>query len=214
MPKTKTSADRKRFARKCKQQRRVAPVILPCAVKDLLKGRPDQKLLTDHLKAIEVHRRKYLLRIKKETDAAAIPAHKAKVTEAKGEHEATLFMIENYPDAVILWTFTAGTGIDQLWFDPPDEYVIVEAKGPGATLSTGAAKGDQMSKQWVRNSLEEVVNSPNTAPADRNHAQRMLDAMDVGPPPKVHGCVIEARKDGGSEEKLNVPDSGIYHKTT
>jgi hypothetical protein len=189
----------------------------------MLTGRPDEKLLSDHLKAIEVHRLKYLARIrqvkqqiarKNMAEAQAIPAHKAKVTEAKGEYEATLWMLQYHPSN-ILWTFTAGTGFDQLWYtgNPPDEYVIVEAKGPGATLSTGAAKGDQMSKQWVRNSLQEVIGSPTTTATDRGHAQRMLDAMDAGPPPKVFGCVIEAKPGGGAEEK-GCPDRGVYHLTT
>lgn len=217
------------YKRAAKQERFVANPVLPCDLKKKIKSRKDAKRLEAHLNAIEAHRQLYENRLKQAqaklakgdaSEQQAIPAHKAKVTEAKGEYEATVLMIENYvkskggSDFELLWGFSAGTGIDQVWVagKPPHTYVIVEAKGPGATLSTNAAKGDQMSKQWVRASLESVVNSSKSGQTDIDHAQRMLDAMDGGPPPQVLGRVIEAEPNGGAKE-IGCPDKGIYHKT-
>ena len=210
-------AVRLKLARKAKQDRLEIKPIMPCAVAAMIKKRPDQALLKKQLDAISVHEQKYQARQKKEPD---VFAHKAKITEAKGERAATLLMIKEYVAAKgkgnyqILWTFTAGTGIDQLWYAGPpfDAYVIVEAKGPGATLSTSAAKGDQMSKMWVRKCLEQVTLSQKSNSADIKHALRMLGAMHKGPPPEVFGKVIEAKPDGGAKE-VYCPDKGIYHKT-
>ncbi|MCS6123671.1 hypothetical protein G3469_12055 [Shewanella baltica] len=41
------------------------------------------------------------------------------------------------------------------------EYFVVEAKGPGAKLSTGASKGDQMTDRWVKNNLQAMEESKN-----------------------------------------------------
>lgn len=79
-------------------------------------------------------------------------------------------------------------------------------------LSTGAAKGDQMSKQWVRASLDQTSVGKNTSSVDKKRADRMLHAMDNGPPPKVLGRVIEAIQGGGAKE-VGCPDKGIYHAT-
>ena len=109
--------------------------------------------------------------------------------------------------------FSAGIGIDQIWYVPSRKiYVVVEAKGPGAVLSTDAAKGPQMSKIWVRNSLEAMVNSPSSSAGDVAMAQEMLGAMDNGPPPEVRGMVWEALEGGGAVQK-GCPDKGIYHAT-
>jgi hypothetical protein len=221
---------REKHVRKVKQIRAEIKPVIGCQVSKLIQGRPDEVLLQKHLDAIDLHRQTYEARIKQAmgqqkkgqaSQVHAIPAHKAKVTEAKGEHEATLLMVQQYSnqpgksDFHLVWGFSSGTGIDQLWATgetPPKQYIIVEAKGPGATLSTNAAKGDQMSKQWVRSSLESVGNSPSSTQDDRDHAKRMLKGMDLGPPPEVYGRVIEALPGGGAKE-VGCPDKGIYHKT-
>ena len=219
---------RQRLGRQCKQERLVVSATLPCDLEKRIKKRPDNLLLAEHVKAILAHKAKYKARLKaakaklKRGDASeqhAMPAHKAKVTEAKGEYEATVLMIDKYvkakggADYQILWTFSAGTGIDQLWYSKAaDTFIVVEAKGPGATLSTNAAKGDQMSKQWVRACLNEVNNSKNSDAAAKKVAKRMLNAMDNGPPPKILGRVIEALPGGGAKE-VGCPDKGIYHHT-
>lgn len=209
-----------------KQVRLVVTPVLACAVKGLLKGRSDKAQLKKHLEAIQAHRMKYEKRIQDAkalkakgnvSQMHAVPAHKAKVTEAKGEHEATLLIVQKYcagmGDYELKWGFSAGVGIDQLWYSASsDTYMVVEAKGPGAGLSNQAAKGDQMSKQWVRNSLTSVRNSKNTSDVEKADAKRMLKAMNSGPPPKVIGKVIEANKGGGAVER-GCPDKGIYHAT-
>jgi hypothetical protein len=194
--------------RAAKKPRVTTDPVLPCEVEGKIKDRSDAAKLREHLQAIQAHREKYEKRLQEEPD---VSAHKGKITEAKGEHEATLLMIQRYPDYEIIWDFAAGTGIDQLWYNKStDTYIMVEAKGPGATLSTGAAKGDQMTLEWVRNSLTEVKNSKSSNDEDRQRAEKMLNAMDNGPSPQVLGRVIEAKEDGGAEEKP-CPDGGIYH---
>lgn len=218
---------RQSYPRKAKQERTVLQPVLKCDVAKLIAGRTDSKLLKKHLQEINLHRQKWVMRqrvarekLKKgdASEAHKIPSYKAKVTEAQGEHEATLLMVSNYTKEKygatyhLLWPFSAGTGIDQLWWSEKDDtYIIVEAKGPGAILSTNAAKGDQMSKMWVKNSLESVKNSPKATDTDKKHAEQMLAAMAVGPPPEVYGRVIEALPGGGAKE-VGCPDKGIYHK--
>jgi hypothetical protein len=214
--------------RKGKLVRFVANPVLPCDVAKLLKGRPDKLLLQNHLLAIEAHRQKYQNRLDRAkakqakgdaSEVHAMPAHMAKITEATGEREATLLMVQEFVRSKVGATyalkrgFSAGTGIDQIWYSlSKDTFMVVEAKGPGATLSTNAAKGDQMSKQWVRASLEEAKNSPSTGTEEKKMARRMLNAMDNGPPPEVRGAVIEALPGGGAKV-VACPDKGIYHAT-
>lgn len=240
MPPPGTSADKKRkadsteptdpspsrevFRRECKRRIVVSKPVLACGVVALLTGRNDEARLTAHLKAIASHKAKYQARVddarrKNEdgdaSDMHAVPANKAKVTEAIGEHETTVHILQHHQPYELLWGFSAGTGIDQVWakvMPDPTSYLIVEAKGPGASLSTSAAKGDQMSKMWVRSSLEQIINSRSSSAADIAHAQSMLDAMDEGPPPDVRGLVVEAIKGGGARE-VACPDKGVYHAT-
>jgi hypothetical protein len=220
---------RTRYARAAKAERVVVAPVMSCQLKKLLQDRADKKRLKAHFNAILAHKAKYKQRKKiaeakrakgDVSEVHAIPAHKAKITEAEGEYEATLLMIQQYvakngtgDTYSIGWTFTPGVGIDQMWYSASaDTYILVEAKGPGAMLSSGAAKGDQMTKQWVRASLASVVNSKTSSDDDKAHARKMIGAMDNGPPPKVIGRVIEAEKGGGARE-VSCPDKGIYHAT-
>ena len=219
-----TNPPRRGPARGVKAVRRTVAPVLACAIKGLIKNRADRLVLEAHLYAIASHKLKYEGRIAQAealklkgnvTEMQGVPAHKAKITEAIGEHEATLLVIQQYAAAQgnyeLRSGFSAGVGIDQIWYSAEeDTYMLVEAKGPGATLSTAAAKGDQMSKQWVRNSLNSIVNSPSSSDQDVADAEAMLGAMDNGPPPKVIGKVIEALPGGGAIEK-GCPDQGIYH---
>jgi len=213
-----------RLSRTCKQARVMVKAVLACDVANLISGRPDVTLVQAHLEAIEEHRLKYQARLDtiakqiKDGNAAqkhAIPPNKAKVTEATGEHETTLWCIQNLKDYEIRSGFAAGIGIDQIWAKKNgsgeiESYAIVEAKGPGAMLSTDAAKGDQMSTQWVKASLEQVVSSSKTSATEKADARAMLKAIASGPPPEVRGYVIEALPGGGAIQK-GCPDKGIYH---
>ncbi len=220
-----SAAKRKVLGRACKQVVVNVRAVAECAVKGLVKGRDDAATLKPHLAAIEMHRLVYTARLNqaqaklKKGDASeeqAIAPHKAKITEAKGEREATLLMMQKFGpangDFQLVRGFSAGTGIDQIWYSAEqDAYIIVEAKGPGATLSTGAAKGDQMSKMWVKASLEEERDRSEDGSPEQGNAKRMLGAMQKGPPPQVLGLVIEANPGGGAELR-GCPDKGVYHK--
>jgi len=123
--------------------------------------------------------------------------------------------MENLQDYEIRSGFAAGIGIDQVWAKKDESgafthYAIVEAKGPGAKLSDNAAKGDQMSTQWVKASLEQAVVSGKTTEQEKADARAMLHAMAHGPPPYVNGYVIEAKPGGGAVQR-GCPDKGIYH---
>lgn len=226
LPKGITSPTRHRYPRAAKAVRMTVAPVLACAIKSLIKGRKDYGLLKLHLEAIAAHELKYQQRVEQAkalqrkgnaSQMHSVPAHKAKITEAKGEREATLLIVQKYAKAMgdyeLRSGFSAGVGIDQIWYSTTTKtYMLVEAKGPGATLSTSAAKGDQMSKQWVRNSLNSIVSSPSSSTRDIADAKLMLRAMDNGPPPKVIGKVIEALDGGGAVER-GCPDKGIYHAT-
>jgi hypothetical protein len=218
---------RARLARAVKQVPFTATPVLHCDAAKLIAGRSDEAALKEHLDEIDKHRLKYedrlskigaQMKVRNFVNVTALAPNKAKVTEALGEYEATMAVLKNYGsgngDYQLLWGFSAGIGIDQLWYSTTeDTYLIVEAKGPGAQLSTAAAKGDQMSTQWVVSSLNAVAYSSKSSPDDRRHANTMLRSINGKPPPKVIGRVIEALKGGGSRESTSCPDKGIYHGT-
>lgn len=119
-------------------------------------------------------------------DTQAAGGYKALVTEAIGERAAAQYMERNNPDFVMDQGFTPGKGFDQLYtkYDPagnPLQRMIVEAKGPNGVLSTTAAKGPQMSQQWVENTVSEMVKSRDAA--TNGLGQRLQDALDFGDPP-------------------------------
>jgi hypothetical protein len=138
--------------------------------------------------------------------------YKAKVTEAVGERSATEYMEKNHPDFVMDQGFKPGSGFDQVYtkYDAagnPQEMMIVEAKGPGAELSTDAAKGPQMSQQWVENTVSDMVKSDD--PATKALGQKLQTALDDGEPP-VTGKVIQATGSGGATE-VPLPSDPVYN---
>jgi hypothetical protein len=170
---------------------------------------------TQSYKDIEAHRQKY----QSAEDAARqagenrkAGGYKAKVTEAVGEKAATEYMEKNNPDFVMDKGFKPGQGFDQVYtkYDAagnPTEMMIVEAKGPGAQLSTNAAKGPQMSQEWVENTVSDMVKSDD--PATKALGQRLQTALDDGEPP-VTGKVLEAVQGGGAKE-VPLPDNPVYN---
>jgi hypothetical protein len=217
-PPTGGTNKRKQPARSVKRVPTVVEVTLPCGLKMTIDLRDDKVLLREHFVAIKKHKTKYEDRLATRTggeDLHAHPAWKAKVTEAIGEDEASKFMISQYPTYEIFTGFAAGTGFDQVWREagPPEKFVIVEAKGPGASLSTNAAKGAQMSKEWVGNTLDEIISSPTKSDDEKAAATRMKQAMDSGPPPDVTGEVLTAEPGGGARSMALPPDGGVYHAT-
>lgn len=118
-------------------------------------------------------------------------------------------MRQNHPGYEMVSGFAPGTGYDQVYVKrnaagEVTEYMVVEAKGPGAELSTKAKKGPQMSQKWVKNSADEWAKSGNPVAKD------IQKAMKNGPPPKVRGMVVQSQPDGSTRE-LPVPDGGIYN---
>lgn len=139
--------------------------------------------------------------------------YKSKVTEAVGERAAATYMETNHPDFVMDKGFTKpGQGFDQVYtkYDAagnPVETMIVEAKGPRATLSTDAAKGPQMSQEWVENSVSDMLKSDD--PDTRALGKRLQDALDTGDPP-LTGKVIQA-VEGGAANEVPLPDNPVYN---
>ncbi|MGH1485268.1 MAG: hypothetical protein ACRBCI_03540 [Cellvibrionaceae bacterium] len=180
-----------------------------------------EEKLNDHHQAVDDHQARYEQR---RDDAIAdgesnrtVGAHKAKITEAKGERAAADYMSNNHPDADIVRGFEPGTGFDQVWAKRnPDgsvsEYMIVEAKGPGAKLSTNANKGKQMSQEWVENTAEQMSRSSNTSASQLGND--VMDAIDLGPPPKVTGIGLEAIEQNGSitgARQIALPDGADFN---
>lgn len=85
--------------------------------------------------------------------------------------------------------------VDQIWAKRDEngkviEYFVVEAKGPGAKLLTGAKKGEQMTDLWVKKSLESTENSEKYK--EKNQlGEDILDAIE-NEELKVTKLVIEA----------------------
>ena len=85
-----------------------------------------------------------------------------RITEAVGEAAAAICVLENYPGYRMIWGahLHAGVGIDQIWrLDNRNgsfDYLIVEAKGPGAGLIQSPflpPNYNQMDEGWVINHL-------------------------------------------------------------
>jgi hypothetical protein len=93
--------------------------------------------------------------------------------------------------------------------------MIVEAKGEGAGLSSGADKGDQMDARWVTNTVEAM--NPKT-PEETKLKQYMLAALkgEAGAP-KLTGKVIGIKKGVTGEQPLpawgDYPPGGDYGGT-
>lgn len=177
----------------------------------------DQMPLSDDtLDDIHAKQRSKLLAYRDEHFAVTPTAHsKRALTEFIGESATFMYVYEHYrlgPDgAQLLWEFAPGIGIDQLWHSPSlDRYYVVEAKGPGATLSLNADKGEQMSLAWLTITLQKMLLNPTLDIAYRGPAVEMLRAIAIGPPPEVVGYVVQAT-DGGGAVLLDCPDDGIYH---
>ncbi len=98
-----------------------------------------------------------------------------RITEAVGEAAAAIYMLENHAGYTMIWGahVHAGTGIDQIWkrtnHGGSVDYIIVEAKGPGATLlqSSFVPSGyNQMEFGWVVNHLYSMQQNGHAAGTD------------------------------------------------
>jgi hypothetical protein len=130
------------------------------------------------------------------------------VTESKGERAAAKEIERLHPDWELATGFEPGTGFDQVYIKRAadgtiEEYIIVEAKGPGAKLSTGAKKGPQMSKKWVNNTVDDMARDGDQLGLD------LQNAMNTGKP-KVSGMALEATGPD-TAKSIPVPDGGRYN---
>ncbi|XXT18670.1 RHS repeat-associated core domain-containing protein [Sorangium sp. So ce429] len=178
-----------------------------------------KKKLEKHLADVSAHKKKYedkLAQAKGANKSARTQgAYKAKLTEARGELDGASLMREKHPDLEMVRGFKPGTGFDQVYVKrgkggAVEEIVIVEAKGPGASLSKGAKKGDQMDKKWVKNTATKMTNSKD--PETRKLGRDILDALENGDP-KVTGKVTQS-VEGGAPRELpshEIPDNGTYN---
>jgi hypothetical protein len=173
--------------------------------------RHDKAALLASLRRVSQHMKTYGARATKVIVGAAKArsSHLAKVTEGTGETAATAFVAKNYPGFQLVHGFGAGRGIDQVWHKAGAhaEYLLVEAKGPAASLS-----GAEMSLAWVQKKAKELGADP--------HGQAIASA--VGPPggavtaaggavPRVSGIVLRASWTTAgtlTAKKLAVPGGG------
>lgn len=98
-----------------------------------------------------------------------------RITEAVGEAAAAMYVLENHAGFQMTWGahVHSGTGIDQIWrYDHVNgacDYLIVEAKGPGAGLlySPFLPPGyNQMDRGWVINHLHSMNQNGHAAGQD------------------------------------------------
>ncbi|ATB43557.1 hypothetical protein CYFUS_009037 [Cystobacter fuscus] len=174
------------------------------------------KRLARHLENVAAHKAKYEKALeaakKRNAKPRTLGAHKGKITEAVGEEAAAKHVAKNHPELELRHGFKQGVGFDQVYVKRGldgkiKEYVIVEAKGPGAKLGTTKTKGDQMSTQWVKGTAEEM------AAKNMGLGRELVEALGSKPPPKVTGMVVEALEGGGAREYLppGIQASGRYN---
>lgn len=134
-------------------------------------GGLDKDNLEDHLEAV--------------ADLMELNHKQVDATEGTGEAAAALGVIVYKNNAYrMLWGrhVHAGAGIDQIWGKPNpaggySHYLIVEAKGPGQTLTVDAWQplnvGTQMSKRWILDRLSKM------SAAGHNLATKILTRIGV-----------------------------------
>jgi len=85
-----------------------------------------------------------------------------RITECVGEAAAAIYVLERHPAFQMIWGYHvhSGTGIDQIWERPNQaggsDFLIVEAKGPGAGLNFSGFVPpgySQMQEGWIANHL-------------------------------------------------------------
>lgn len=84
-------------------------------------------------------------------------------TEVVGEAAAAIYMMsmKNY---ILRRGIAKGTGIDQIWqHKTSSAYYIVEAKGPGASITSDYRYFPQMSRDWVVHNLVRMTHSGTTS---------------------------------------------------
>lgn len=174
-------------------------------------GRTDRKIVLRHFKSLY-------------SDSLAIKAkNKTSGTEITGEYSTAKYMLSQQGYTLRLG-YAKGTGVDQIW-QKGNEYLVVEAKGEGASLSM-SNHGMQMSTAWVEDRLIKLYNSSD--PEKKALAKEMFKAADLAVdttsrrltpkgvkanPAAIRGLVVEANWTPTgqlSAKKQTVPNSGVY----
>lgn len=142
------------------------------------------------------------------TSAMTTPKKNQDITEAVGEAAAAMAAMTLCPKFELLWGFDvhSGAGIDQIWWnnDPANpSYVVVEAKGPNASLSSGALGNppgyEQMEKLWIIDRLAHMRSGKGAKVANQilNHLALDITAAlpNYGGASKTyHGCAATKGK--------------------
>ncbi|MFT5823536.1 MAG: hypothetical protein ACI8ZM_004798, partial [Crocinitomix sp.] len=82
-----------------------------------------------------------------------------------------------------------GSGFDQIWQKPNGTFCVVEAKGPGAKLGSSAAKGEQMSTEWVLKTAQGMAKNKDNK--KKTIGGKIVQAIE-SEAPKVEGYVIKS----------------------
>jgi len=142
------------------------------------------------------------------TTAMTTPRKGQDITEAVGEAAAAMAAMALHRGFEMLWGFDvhSGAGIDQIWWNNDSRspcYLVVEAKGPNAGLSSGALGNPrgygQMEPLWVIDRLGRMRGGAGAAVADqilRDLALRIIVAHPSfgGGIKSYYGCVPDKGK--------------------
>ena len=133
----------------------------------------------------------------------SISSDLAKQTEVVGEAAAFNAILKKYPQYTLAFAADPGhgAGIDQLWIrtnrntGAVEAYLIIEAKGPTASLNNSPFAVQQMSLQWVTSRINTLCNSSDATVANiAAQVQAALgqqgDGVNV---PYVEGAVYKAK---------------------
>lgn len=105
-----------------------------------------------------------------------------RITECVGEAAAAIYVLQRHVGCQMIWGYHihAGTGIDQIWEIANQgggtDFLIVEAKGPGASLNSSlfVPPGySQMEEGWIANHLHSMFHNKHAA------GQRIVNALNL-----------------------------------
>jgi RHS repeat-associated protein len=140
--------------------------------------------------SLDTHKRR---KVKKQSEATI----KRRETEVVGETGAFLKMV-GQKDTHLAFAVDPGhgAGIDQLYYKQtakakqPSEYIVVEAKGPGAKLTNNAFSVKQMSPKWLDTRIPKLSKSAD--PKRKAWGKKLLAARKKGTP-KIYAMTVTTR---------------------
>ncbi|HWV14421.1 MAG TPA: hypothetical protein VN030_03235 [Cellvibrio sp.] len=165
-----------------------------------LAARPDKDILQKHI--YELATRQEFYEMMRVMDTGKTSGIQQNITEVIGEIALTQHMLAREKDYTLATPFGKGTGFDQVWIKRNAageiiDFIVGEAKGPGAQLGD-PDKGGQMTAKWVFNTVKEMIASSDAH--QRWLGEQMMKAImksrKTGKP-LIRGLVIEADKTPG-----------------